>query len=65
MAVRQGALQLRDLHEDTTGPDQGEGWYKGTETEMIVNSIGEHYLQTIPNSLAGADMSLCGDSVNK
>ena len=32
---------------------------------MIVNSIGEHYLQTIPNSLAGADMSLCGDSVNK
>ena len=23
MAVRQGALQLRDLHEDTTGPGQG------------------------------------------
>ena len=25
MAVRQGVLQLRDLHEDTTGPGQGEG----------------------------------------
>ena len=23
VAVRQGALQLRDLHEDTTGPGQG------------------------------------------
>ena len=23
MAVRQGAYQLRDLHEDTTGPGQG------------------------------------------
>ena len=27
VAVRQGVLQLRDLHEDTTGPGQGrEGW---------------------------------------
>ena len=25
VAVRQGALQLRDLHEDTTGPGQGKG----------------------------------------
>ena len=25
VAVRQGALRLRDLHEDTAGPGQGEG----------------------------------------
>ena len=29
VAVRQGALRLRDLHEDTTGPGQGEGGVRG------------------------------------
>ena len=49
VAVRQGALRLRDLHEDTTGPGQGEGGVRGKgislqHTELIVNSTGEHYL---------------------
>ena len=29
VAVRQGALQLRDLHEDAKGPGQGEGGVRG------------------------------------
>ena len=47
VAVRQGALQLRDLHEDITGPGQGEGGvrdFPATHTELIVNLTGEHYL---------------------
>ena len=47
VAVRQGALRPRDLHEDTTGPGQGEERSKGISlqhTELIVNSTGEHYL---------------------
>ena len=34
MAVRPGALQLRDLHEDTTGPDQGR---EGGENVLKLN----------------------------
>ena len=47
MAVRQGALQLRDLHEDTTGPGQGrEGG--GDVLKLNVNSTGKQYLSHEP-----------------
>ena len=47
-AVRQGALQLRDLHEDTTGPGQGRegGGDFPKHIKLNVNSTGEHYLST-------------------
>ena len=46
VAVRQGALQLRYLHEDTTGPDRG-GRGEGTflqHTEQFSNTTGELHL---------------------
>ena len=48
VAVRQGALQLRDLHEDTTGPGQGRegGRDFPKHVKFNVNSTGEHYLST-------------------
>ena len=55
-AVRQGALQLRDLHEDTTGPGQGREEGRGDfpkHIELNVNSTGEHYLSTIHHLPAG------------
>ena len=53
VAVRQGALQLRDLHEDTTGPGQGreEGIpQRGRRglVKMNINSTGEQYLSHKP-----------------
>ena len=47
MAVGQGALQLRDLHEDTTGPSQGR---EGGENvlKLNVNSTGKQYLSHEP-----------------
>ena len=56
MAVRQGVLQLRDLHEDTTGPGlgrEGEGGDFPKYIELNVNSTGEHYLSTIHHLPAG------------
>ena len=46
VAVRQGALQLRDLHEDTTGPGQrreGGGDFPATY------KAGENYLKPLPS----------------
>ena len=54
VAVRQGALQLRDLHEDTTGELRGGNFPKYSCVLIITH-----------NSLAGVEMSLRGDSVNK
>ena len=54
MAVRQGALRLRDLDEDTTGELRGGNFPKYSCVLIITH-----------NSLAGVEMSLCGDSVNK
>ena len=49
MAVRQGALQLRDLHEDTTVPGQGRkggGVDFPKHIKLNVNSTSEHYMST-------------------
>jgi len=67
VAVRQGALQLRDLHEDTTGPGQ-EGGREGERDflKLCVDSTGEHYLSNNSHhTLFGVEMSLCGDGVHK
>ena len=59
VAVRQGALRLRDLHEDTTGQGLGGGGGGGgvegisPNTELNVNSTGEHYLSTNHHLPAG------------
>ena len=51
--MRQGSLQLRDLHEDTAGPGQGREGGGDVPTQLCVDSIGQHYYQTIYNSLFG------------
>ena len=52
MAVRQGALRLRDLHEDTTGPGQvGE---EGMLTQLVSSTCHTNH-----NSPAGDVTSLC------
>ena len=45
VAVRQGALQLRDLHKDTTGPGQGRGGGEGISLQhtKLVRTTSNHY----------------------
>ena len=40
VAMRQGALQLRDLHVDTTGPDQG----RRRGDFFAIHRVCEHYI---------------------
>ena len=69
MAVRQGAVQPRDLHEDTTGPDQerkggGGGGDATNHSYMLIQLVSTTY-QTIHNSPSVVDRSVCGNSVYK
>ena len=50
MAVRQGALWLRDLHEDTTGPGQGREGGGDFTKHSCVSMVVSPTCQTIHNS---------------
>ena len=58
VAVRQGALQLRDLHEDTTGPGRSGEGEDFPKYSCVLIELVSTTCQTIHNSLAGVEMSL-------
>ena len=53
VAVRQGALRLRDLHKDTTGPGQGREGGGDFTKHSCVSMVVSTTCQTIHNSLVG------------
>ena len=60
VAVRQGALQLRDLHEDTTGP--GQVW--GERISLPHSCVLTQLVLKVDN-IPVMDVSLCSDSATK